>query len=458
MADKLYTIQDGKLTVNFHQGQTRAWESELPIVAIMAGRQSGKTSFSPFWLYREILRTAKSGQGNSYLAVSASNDLFHVAFLPAMIEIFCDVLGIGYYWSSRRTMEIKCLDPDNPRYGEFFQGPTGNASGTMWARVILRSAQSEGSLESVTALAAVLDEAGQDAFTMQDWEAVQGRVAIARSQGFGRILITTTPYSISSFLYDLYIQWTNGDKSIDFIQFPSYYNPNFSREEYERQKASMPEWRAAMFLDGQFQRPAGLIYRDFNEATMLEDDFNPPKHWERVVGVDFGGANLGVVFCALDPYRNIWVAYDELLMGHMSTSDYVREVQSRLDGCEKYTVVGGAKSEGQFRRDWSDAGLYVSEPLVYELENGIARVIKLFKENRFHICRRCERMRFELRNYRRVLDERNNPTEQIMNKNSFHLLDSARYSATYMADDPIEVISMSYSQFMRKYNGSKVTV
>ena len=449
---QLYSVDgSGKLTLHFHPAQTRAWESAASIIGLIGGRQSGKTSFSPFWLHREIQRTARSGQPNNYLAVSASNDLFSMAFLPAMIEVFEDVLGIGHYWTAKRVMEIKCLDPSDPRHGQFYQGPGGSSSGTMWARIILRSAQSEGALESVTALGAVLDEAGQGAFTNQDWEAIQGRVAIPRSLGAGRILITTTPYSMDSFLYEqVYIPWLeHGESSgIDFIQFPSYYNPNWSMEEFRRQEASMPDWRAAMFLYGKFKRPAGLIYRDFDEAEMIVQPFAIPREWERVVGIDFGGANTATLWLALNPHDARWYAYHETLMGHMPTSEHVAIAEAEAIGIERLTAVGGAKSEGQQRDDWWQAGFYIEEPPVYDVEAGIARVIALIKKDKLRVFATLDRLRRELRNYSRKLDQNNEPTEVIINKNRFHGADSLRYACAWIEDAPLGVDIMTFDDYI----------
>jgi len=374
-----------------------------------------------------------------------------MAFLPAMIEVFVDVLGIGHYWTARRTLEIKCLDESDPHYGKFYQGPRGSSSGSMWARVVLRSAQSEGALESVTALAVVIDEGGQAAFTNQDWEAIQGRVAIARSRGAGRILITTTPYSMDSFLYEqVYIPWLeHGEASgTDFIQFPSYYNPNWDMEEFRRQEASMPDWRAAMFLHGQFKRPAGLIYRDFDEGTMVVQDFDVPRHWERVVGIDFGGANTATLWLALNPHDGRWYAYHETLMGHMPTSEHAAMANAEAIGIDRLTAIGGAKSEGQHRDDWWQAGFYIEEPPVYDVEAGIARVISLIKSDRLRVFASLNRLRKEFRNYSRKLDQNNEATEQIISKNKYHALDALRYGCAWIEDSPLGVESMTYGQFI----------
>ena len=59
-------------------------------------------------------------------------------------------------------------------------------------RIVLRSANAEGGLESLTGKAAVLDECGQDDFTLEAWEAIQRRLSLSR----GRVLGGTTPYNL----------------------------------------------------------------------------------------------------------------------------------------------------------------------------------------------------------------------------------------------------------------------
>ena len=76
----IYTVSGGKMRVTLHPGQTKAWDSEKRFVFIIAGTQSGKTSFRPLLLNREIDRM---GEGD-YLAVTATYALLKLKFLPEM--------------------------------------------------------------------------------------------------------------------------------------------------------------------------------------------------------------------------------------------------------------------------------------------------------------------------------------------------------------------------------------
>lgn len=175
-----YTADKQKAQLHMHPGQLRAWDSERRFVVVLAGTGGGKTTFGPWWLWREI---QKCGPGD-YLAVTATYDLFKLKMLPALLDTFVYTLGIGRYKPSDRILEVPSLQ----------------------ARIILRSAESDGGLESSEAKAAWLDEAGQDSFSIGSWEAVLRRVG----KNMGRVLATTTIYNLGWLKSALYDRWQAG--------------------------------------------------------------------------------------------------------------------------------------------------------------------------------------------------------------------------------------------------------
>lgn len=243
MARDLYEIVGNKLKFYLHPGQTKAWRCESRIILVLAGTQGGKTTFGPLWLHREIQRTA-NGHNDDYIAATSSYDLFKLKMLPEMKRYFCDCLGWAYNAGDKTI-----VSPDG-------------------ARIILRSAQAEGGLESSTAKAAWLDEWGQDCVSVEAWEAVQRRLSINQ----GRVLFTTTPYNLGWLKVQVYDRWVGGDKDYAVIQFKSTDNPNFPMEEYNRAKRTLPYWKFEMFYNGVFTRPAGLIYTDYNDSYAQFDD------------------------------------------------------------------------------------------------------------------------------------------------------------------------------------------
>lgn len=430
----LWRIENEQLRLALHTGQARAWKSQARFVFILAGTQGGKTSFLPWILKREI---DKCGAGD-YLAVTASYDLFKLKFLPAIRGVFEHIYKVGRYWAGDKIMELA-----NPETGQF---EAKNASDQMWGRIILRSAESKGGLESATAKAAILDEVGLDSFSLEDWEAVLRRLSLSQ----GRVFAGTTLYNLGWLKSEIFDAWTNGDKDIDVIQFPSYINPAFPKAEYDRAKRKVQGWKFAMFYQGQFAKPMSLIYGDFDESTMLVDDFEIPIHWPRVLGVDFGGANTGALHLAeSNQYTvnglSIWYIYKCTLSGNKSTKEHVAEQLQLLEGIQYYEVIGGAPSETQQRLDWAEAGLYVEAPTVTDVESGIDRVTELIKGNRLRVFRSLRGLRDELGRYQRKIDDLGNPTTDILNKNRFHRLDMLRYAAIQIVEGSggIEIIDMA---------------
>lgn len=390
----------------------RAWNSEKRFVTVLAGTQSGKTSWGPIWLKREIDRR---GRGD-YLAVTASYDLFKLKMLPALRETFEQVYGIGRYWSGDRIIELR--DPITKRF------LARKADDPMWARIILRSAESGAGLESSTAKAAWIDEAGQNSFKIDTWEAILRRLALER----GRALLTTTIYNLGWLKRRLYDPWEKAKRNhpeIDVIQFDSTENPAFPLAEYEKARREMPRWKFDMFYRGRFTRPAGLIYDTFDATRHTCPRFAIPDHWERYLGIDFGGANTAAVFYAEEPGANRWYAYREYHAGGRTAAQHAAALlagEPRLP-----TACGGAKSEGQWRGEFAAAGLPIREPAVSDVEVGINRVYG------FHA--RCELVVFddlteyldEKATYSRELDSTGEPTEEIEDKNDYHLMDAERY-------------------------------
>lgn len=419
MAANLWRVEGDQLRLSLHAGQAKAWASEARFLAIIAGTQSGKTSFLPWLLWREIER----GGSGDYLAVTASYDLLKLKFLPALRECFEHILKRGRYWAGDKIIELS-----DPEKGFLAQ----TASDPMWGRIILRSASAGGGLESATAKAAILDEAGQDEFGVEDWEAVLRRLSLSQ----GRAIIGTTPYNVGWLKSLFHDRWTAGDPNYEVVQFKSTANPQFPREEYERAKQTMPTWRFQMMYEGLFSRPAGMIYDCFDETLHLHDDRPFPVDWPHYLGVDFGGANTALLWAAEEPGTERLFVFEETLTGGRSTPDHAAEVLEKAKGRNLVAAWGGAPGETQQRWDWQAAGVPMHQPPVGDVEGGIDRVTQLFKEKRVKIAKSLKGLRDEIGSYRRKLDKQGQPTEEIEDKRAYHRLDALRYLACGLVNAP----------------------
>jgi hypothetical protein len=404
MGSSLVEVTGKKAQLFMHPGQLRAWDSERRFVCVLAGTQSGKTAFAPWWLLREIRRC---GPGD-YLAVTATYDLFKLAMLPALLDVFVYKLGVGQYRPSDRTIDIPSLN----------------------ARIILRSAESDGGLESATAKAAWLDEAGQDNYTLGTWEAVLRRLSIHQ----GRVLLTTTLYNLGWLKQRIYDKWREGDADIDVIQFDSTDNPAFPAEEYERARLSMPLWRFNMFYRGQYDRPAGQIYDCFDPGEHVVLPFAIPPEWPRYGGLDFGGVNTAAIFVAKEPGEiTRYYAYREYHEGGRTAQQHTDALLLGEPSIPDFS--GGSHSEGQWRQEFRNAGLPIREPRVKDVEVGIQRGYGIIKRGELRVFNTCEGFIGQLQSYSRKLDAMGNTTEEIENKATYHLIDSFRYLAVRLADN-----------------------
>ena len=384
------------LSLNMHAGQLRAYDSTKRFVFIIAGTQSGKTSFLPIWLEREI---RQRGEGD-YLAVTATYDLLKMKFLPELRAYFETIWG-WKYGASEKTLYRQY----KPR---------------MFTRIICRSADAEGGLESASAKGALFDECGQDGIKVNAWEALQRRLSLAQ----GRVLAGTTPYNLGWLKTQIFDTWRAGDPDIQVIQFKSTMNPAFPMDEYKRAKRTLPTWKFKMFYNGNFSRPAGMIYEDFDDLHKLPA-FDIPASWARYLGVDFGAVHTAKVWIAQDPDSKIYYVYRATLEGGKTTKEHVAATRAHNEN--NLIAWGGAKSETQQRMDWAAAGLVVGEPLVWEVESGINRVTALLKERRIFVFNTCAGLIDEFGTYARELDADGQPTDKIKDKSTYHYLDALRY-------------------------------
>ena len=392
----------------------------------MCGTGGGKTTFSPAWLHREILRC---GQGN-YLAASSTFPVFMHSFLPAIRDYFCRRLKWGIYKA----------------------GP-GIIEGKDGSQIFLRSGTDSNALESGQFKAAVLDEWGQDRVPIDSWEAVNRRVA----RFSGRVLIPTTPYNLGWLKQQIWDRWKGGDPRYEVVNFRSIDNPVYPLEAYERARRELPDWKFQMFYNGIFTRPAGMIYEGYEDGYAefspiagiagpgvyvgggnLVKAFTIPREWMRDVGIDFGeSANCARLWVAEDPSTHYGYVFRDQLGGGLNGPEYAKDA---LDYHEDIRIAaGGAKSEQERRDQWAMAGLAVAEPLISEVEAGIDHTNALFKGRRWFVFDTCTGIRSELGSYSRELDAAGEPTEKIADKTKWHRIDALRYVASFWPQDRPEV-------------------
>lgn len=455
----------GQLELSLHPGQWRAWNSNARFIGVIAGAQSGKTSFGPHWLLREIQR---SGPGD-YLVVTPTFQLLEKKLLPEFRRVFEQWFKLGAYIQTparkfkfsldgeRRTFATPPPDSDAlasaresgldlndpavlaqlPRAYAYVPGD--QAPTTVW----FGYADDPESLESMTAKAAWLDEAGQKRFRLASWHAVRRRLAIHR----GRALITTTPYDLGWLKQEIYDRAIAGHPDYEIVNFASTMNPAFSEAEFEDVRATMQPWLFDLFYNGIFTQPAGIIYGCFvNEYRDVNPDghklrpFPIPDAWRRYVGIDFGGVNTRANLYAEEPMdparlrrdpkaRPRLVLYKLYAASNLSAARHVRNIIA-LDPVfqrQRPIVCGGSASEDQWRREFTRSGLRVIEPPIKDVEVGINRVYAATARGEILVFDTATAYIEEKTTYSREVDDSGNILEDIEDKKKFHHMDAERY-------------------------------
>jgi hypothetical protein len=216
----------------------------------------------------------------------------------------------------------------------------------------------------------------------------------------------------------------------------------------------LPDWKFRMMYCGEFTRPAGLIYGDYNDAYAPQERdsegkwlvpdlsqwqegvhghlcraFQIPPTWLRSVGVDFGGTeHTALTWWAEQPGTGIWFGYREAIGGGLSGAEHARAALEYREPVRLW--VGGAGSENDARESWARANVPVIEPFFPGVEEGIDRLVALLRERRVCIFDTMTGLRGELGTYSRELDASGEPTMKIADKERWHRLDSARYWAS----------------------------
>jgi hypothetical protein len=400
---------EGKYALNLHPGQSKAWVSGARFIVMSAGTQSGKTCFEPDWLRREI---KDCGDGD-YLVLTATFPLLELKLLPEFRFVFETAFKLGEYLDSKKILQFHHV------------AAHGTAKIVDNTRIIFGSATHPESVESATAKAAILDEAGQKQFLLGTWEATQRRLSLNQ----GRALFGTTLYNSGWFINEVYEPAARGEKGFELVQFDSTMNPAFPAAEYERARSTLPFWKFSMFYKGKFLRPAGLVYDSFDAGACKIPRFEIPKTWLIYVGHDFGSANPAAMFYAQDPATGQFYAWYEYLPKQgRSTYEHVEEFKRITKGYNVISRVGGNQTtEDEIRQGYTAHGWHIQAPKWKHVEKQIENVYALNKLNKVKVFDDLHSYLDEKLSFSYVLDDKYEPTDKLEDEAKYHLLAAERY-------------------------------
>lgn len=297
---------------------------------------------------------------------------------------------------------------------------------TKYGDLYLGSADNPDTMQGPALAGYWLDEAGM--MSLEAYETALQRVSFYE----GQVLLTTTPYNrgwLKTQVWDM-----QDDDDVVCRRWRSIDNPAFPKASYDRMRNRMSKHRHAMMYDASFERPEGIIYSDFDDTEDVIEPFTIPKTWRRYVGMDFGATNTVALWIAEEPNKREprRVVYREYWRGGLTTKEHAEQCLKLSKGERISRIVGGAPSEEQWRRDLRASGWFCQKPPIPDVEAGIDGVITLHKTRKYQVFNTCTHYRDQKADYRRKLDNNGLPTEQIEDKDKYHVMDAERYVASYI--------------------------
>jgi hypothetical protein len=229
---------------NLHYGQTQAWlarqRDEYRIISLFAGTGGGKTWFGPRFWYPEIRKKPQA----TYLFVEPTWRLVKRIMVP-MIEEFFGAYNLGRMHYGDMAYEL-------------YSG----------GRILFGSVDNPNSLQGVHIDGGIWgDEIGL--YAEEAWDVLLQRSALFNAP----ILATSTPYTLPWCEKRLSLpaeeSKRRGDKEYWIIQFPSYWNPMYPRDQYFRLKRTWPRDKFDRLMRGLFTRIGGLMFEEIKEDRNL---------------------------------------------------------------------------------------------------------------------------------------------------------------------------------------------
>lgn len=373
-----------KLNINLLPYQMRLQKATNKYLALIGGTGSGKTYFVPRWLYGKM----NEYPNNEWIVSSPSIKMLKRNPVK-YIKNFFDANNIKYeYNQSDMVMKLDI------------------------GVIYFISAETPDQMQGVHAKGIIGDEAGL--FDMLWYQTAIQRLGFTK----GQMLLTTTPYYMNWLKTEILDNYLNGNTDF-YVENPtSIDNPYYPKSEYYRAKERLPAWKFKMMYEGQFTKPAGLIYDDYE----IIDDIEIPANWEKFRGLDFGHNH---------PSAMIWIAK------HPSKEEYYIYKEWKQSGLNYYQIRDAVKQENILTyADWAqriDLETLVTDGcnVVFADKSviaGILYVYSLFQTRKMKVFKSCKFTVDELNTYEWDMDKTENLLEKPKKIND-DLVDCIRYSA-----------------------------
>lgn len=186
--------------------------------------------------------------------------------------------------------------------------------------------------------------------------------------------------------------------------------------------ASIPPFQRDARSKGIPQLGAGAIY-PVPESDIFVPDFELPKHWPRVYGMDVGWNRTAVPWGSIDRETDVLYLYSEHYRGEVEPSVHAQSIKARgewINGLIDPSARGRSQKDGQkLIENYRDLGLRLNVA-VNAVESGLLETWQRLSSGRLKVFNSLGNWKSEFRLYRR------NEKGQIVKAND-HLMDATRY-------------------------------
>jgi phage terminase large subunit len=390
-----------------HEAQWDVLDSKARFTAAIAGTGGGKTVLGPIWVLKQIERVRSQNRQQPLLGlvVAPTYKVLIRATVPCLIDTLRKTAFEGEYKDSKNLYVIP------PRKDGLPQG------GRIWCQ----GADNPGGIEGGQFDFVWGDEAGQ--FKLSVWNAIQGRTGQKQSP----VLLTTTPYGRNWLYTDFYKRYISGDGNYYVRQWASFLNPTYSKDEYNRAKATMGKERAAQRYDGLFLQPEGLVYPEMDtcfvklelEELLVKLKIEAKRHFG---GLDFGWNDpFAAVSGFLDENDILWVWYERY-----KTRTPIEEHADALPKLGEKTIKWYSEHQPELIQKLRRGGHKVIKAKK-AIKVGIDAVNARILSGRLKILdNRCPAIAFESANYA-YTDDEDDPGSDIPIDENNHAMDALRY-------------------------------
>lgn len=218
----------------------------------------------------------------------------------------------------------------------------------------------------------------------------------------------------------------------EVFHFRSHDNPHISEAALRELTLDMSAeaYRREIEAEDDEENPNQLIYKEFNSVSQIIPPVPIGSDWPHYVGHDFGGATPAALFFTQNPETGYFYAYKEYRP--ISSVSISEQVQAFLDITKGRVVLrrmGGSHQEMGERAAYAAHGWHIMEPKKknQRVTARIDAVKAMMEKNQIYVFNTCHRLIGELSTYLWKNDTDGIITDDIRNKNAYHLMDCLAY-------------------------------